>query len=365
MAEPKVILVTGVSGYWGRRVAEHLVRLPGVYVIGLDSEKPTEEIKDLDFIQADIRNPLLKQLLETEGIDTVFHLAFNETRSPAEAAFDHNVMGTVKVFGACAAAGVKKIIIRSSTAVYGAHPQNSTYLHEKTALKGSLSWGSVRDLVEIESFCNGFRRQAPDVALFVLRFPSIIGPTVDSPMTRFLKEPAAPVLWGFDPLMQVIHEEDAVSALVHCLSSDRQGVYNVAAEGVVPLVKLIHIAGKFPLPVFHLFAYWGSSICDAVGMAAQRFAPFEWDYLRYPWVGDIERMRTELCFVPRYNAEEALREFAGYQRMSIYKPESAALEYDIERLRDTIERRRRAAAQRKADWMPDTEEEDFLEGAVE
>jgi hypothetical protein len=53
-------------------------------------------------------------------------------------------------------------------------------------------------------------------------------------------------------------------------------------------------------------------------------------------------MREELGFSPQYTMEEALREFAGEQRLRRYMPESAALAYDEERLRDTIERRRRA-----------------------
>ncbi|RPI34196.1 MAG: NAD-dependent epimerase/dehydratase family protein [Chloroflexota bacterium] len=343
MAETKVVLVTGVAGYWGAKVAAQLVANPGFHVLGIDQEKLEQEIKGLDFIQADIRNPLLGELLKSEGVDTVCHLATIESAQPNEAAFDFNIMGTAKVFGACAQAGVKKIVTKSTTAVYGAHPTNSAFLREEHPLKGSTTYGYTRDMIEIEAFCNGFRLQVPDILLTVLRFPSIVGPTADTPMTRFLKEPLIPVLLGFDPMMQVIHEDDVTGALVNAIVNDVPGIFNVAAEGVVPLSKLIALAGKIPLPVFHLFAYWGASFLGSSKMKSLSSIPIELDYIRYAWVGDIARMRDEMQFMPHYTAEEALREFAGYQRMSIYKTDSANLAYDEERLRDTIERRRRAA----------------------
>ncbi len=110
MAQPKTVLVTGVSGYWGSHVAARLATLPDMRVIGMDNAPPKEAIQGLDFIQADVRNPLLASLLREEAVDAVCHLAFLESDHRSEAAFDLNVMGTMKVFGACTDAGVRKII---------------------------------------------------------------------------------------------------------------------------------------------------------------------------------------------------------------------------------------------------------------
>jgi hypothetical protein len=78
------------------------------------------------------------------------------------------------------------------------------------------------------------------------------------------------------------------------------------------------------------------------------------DYLRYSWVADLARMRHSFGFLPRYTAEEALREFAGRKKVEQIGREAPALEYDEERLRDTIERRRRL---REPDPIPDNEPE--------
>jgi UDP-glucose 4-epimerase len=356
MSQKEVVLVTGVAGYWGGRVAEKLIAEPGFHVIGVDVEQPRQQIKGLDFIQTDIRNPLLVDLLRSEAVDIVCHLAFVDAPRPSESAFEVNVMGTMKVLGACAEVGVRKAVLKSSMAVYGARPNNSAFLTEQHPLRGSRRYGNTRYIMEIEAFCNGFRRQVPEMDLTILRFSSVVGPTVDTPMTRFLKELWTPVLLGFDPMMQIIHERDVVDALAHAVIHHVPGVFNVAAEGVMPLSRLMALAGKVPLPVFHLFAYWGVSLLGGSGLRLTRHVPIELDYIRYRWVGDLRKMREQLDFSPAYTAEETLREFASEQRMRSYMPEAAARAYDEERLSDTLERRRRMR-EREASSSENQEEE--------
>jgi UDP-glucose 4-epimerase len=342
MSGKRVVLVTGVANQWGSRVAASLLADPKYHVIGLDTRPPGVGFEGLDMIEADIRNPLLVELFQSESVHTVCHLKIIEQPHLSESAFDLNVMGTMKVFGACVQAGVSKIVFKSSTAVYGAGPRNSAFLDEQSPMMGSRKNGYTRDLVEIQAFCNGFRRQNPQVNLTILRFPNIIGPTASTPMTRYLSERMVPVLLGFDPIMQLIHEEDVIQSLVYCIKNDYDGEFNIAADGVTPLRKLIALAGKYPIPVLHWFAYWGSSLFGGVGEGGGSLNPYDVDYIRYPWVADTTRMRKIMGYVPEYTCEEALREFASRQRVSQINPDSTRMALDEERLRDTLERRRRS-----------------------
>ena len=343
----RVILVTGVAGYWGSRVAARLLSEPRYHVIGLDTEPPAEEIKRLDFVQADIHSELLAEFLQVESVDTVCHLAFVETGRPRESTFELNVMGTTRVLGACAQAGVRKAVIKSSMAVYGARPSNPAFLTEEHNPRGSRRWGTVRDLVEIETFCHSFGHQHPDIALTILRFPSIIGPTADTPMIRFLLEPAAPSLLGFDPMMQLIHEDDVVEALVHAVNNNASGAFNVAAEDVMPLNKMRGLAGKSPVAVLHMFAYWGARALGGTNLPTDEYLPIEPDYIRYSWVGDLSRMRQVLGFAPRYTAEETLREFADQFRTGPRAGKSMGPAGDDEQFRRLIEQRRRARSSKR------------------
>jgi UDP-glucose 4-epimerase len=341
MARKRVILITGAGGYWGSRVAAELAAQPKLHVIGIDEKPPSPEIRELDFIHADIRSPLLPTLLRDEAVDAVGHLAFVEDDRPSEAAFDFNVMGTMRVLAACGEAGVRHAVLKSSTLVYGARPDNSAFLREDRPLHAGRGYGHVRDLIEIESFCHGFRGQAPQVGLTLLRFAHIVGPRVETPLTRLLREEAAPVLLGFDPMMQIVHEADVVAALVAALLRPVPGVFNVASDDTLPLWKLLGLANKTPLPVLHPLAYLAASVLGP------KYSPLDLDYLRYPCVGDLHKMRTVLKFVPQYRADETLREFAAEQRLREYAPEPAAYAAD-DRLRDTLERRARLRARTQA-----------------
>jgi UDP-glucose 4-epimerase len=250
-------------------------------------------------------------------------------------------MGATNVLEACAEAGVGKVVIKSSTAVYGAQPDNSALLPEEAPLRGSRRYGYTRDLVEIEAFGNGFRGQSPQTMLTVLRFANIVGLKADTPMTRFLRRQPTPILLGFDPLVQFVHENDVVEALAFAVLNDLPGVYNVAAEGPIPLTRVLSLVRRIPLPLFHPLAYWGVEYLRGTRFDPERHWPLEPDYLRYSWIGDLARMREEMGFMPAYTAVEALREFIGPHHAEADGASAGALAYDEERLRDTIERRRR------------------------
>jgi UDP-glucose 4-epimerase len=346
VTEERIVLVTGVAGYWGARLAARLLAEPGdedgICIIGLDREPPAEQVQGLDFIQADVRNPALVDLLRSEEVDTVCHLGFVETVQPSQAAFELNVIGTTNLLNACVAAGVRKVVLRSSTAVYGARPGNPAFLAEDHTLRGSIRWGTTRDLIEIEKFCATYSHRAPQLTVTILRFPSIVGPTADTPMTRFLHDPWAPSLLGFDPMMQIIHEDDVVEALVHAVYNDAPGVSNVAATDVLPLNKIRGLAGKAPVALFHPFAYWGRKRLDRTGQVGERYLPIEPDYLRYRWVADLRRMRDVLGFEPRHSAEETVRGFAAWRDAGHTLAKLAVMARDEEQLRLVVEQRRQA-----------------------
>ena len=140
--------------------------------------------------------------------------------------------------------------------------------------------------------------------------------------------------------MKEVSEDDVVAAIVHALVEDVPGVFNVAADDVMPLRRILGLAAKFPIPILDPLSFIGKDLLGMAGGPIRRYLPIETDYLRYPWVGDLTRMLEEMGFTPLYTAEEALREFAGRDQakngrgMDVLDEEA--------RLRDFIERRRRA-----------------------
>jgi len=344
----QTIVITGVSGYWGRRVAQQLLAMPDVRVLGVDRRVPALPLDGLDFVKADIRNPLLVELLRAEQVDTLVHLAWRERQWRTEEDFESNVLGAMHLLGACVDAGVRHVVWRSTTAVYGAQPQNPFYLPETTPLAARPASAAIRDALEVERFIAGFAADYPELNVAVLRLANVIGLNVDSPFTRLLRLPVLPDLLGFDPLLQVIDADDAVAALVHAALNPVTGPVNVAADGVVSFCQLAGKLGRPTLPIVHLLVYWGWPLLAGLpaGRDLLRWFPLEPDYLRFPWVGDLTRMHNELRFAPQWSATQAVQRYVEGLRVQRYQPPAEAQPYAADQLELALAQRAKATQPR-------------------
>jgi UDP-glucose 4-epimerase len=342
MADQKVVLVTGAGDYWGARLAGRLLREPHLRVIGLDGRPPLPSVSGLDFIAADIRNPALGDLLRSERVDVVCHLKFAERVERTEDAYDLNVRGSLALRQACGQAGVGRVIWRSSTAVYGARADNSAFLSEDMPLRGSERTGFTRDLLEMERIFGGPADWQDPCQTAALRFANIVGPTADSPMARYLRLDRPPVPLGFDPMVQFIYEDDVLEALVQAVLGDVVGAINIAADGAMPLSRALRLAGRLPMPVPMLLARLGRRLPGIAFLEPGPSHPIELDYLRYPWVADLSRMRDELSFYPSLTAAEAIQRMAGHESGQADAGGGDETLRDQESLRDLIASRRGA-----------------------
>src|SRR3954463_11999564 len=121
----QVVLVTGVAGNLGRRFAAQMSRARGVErVIGIDMVPPRGDLGHAGFVRADIRNPVIAKVIVRERVDTVVHTSVNATPAAAggrSSMKELNVIGTMQLLAACQQApDVRKLVLKSSAAVYGA-----------------------------------------------------------------------------------------------------------------------------------------------------------------------------------------------------------------------------------------------------
>ena len=345
----KVVLITGSGDYWGLRLAEQLAAEPDVSLIGLDTDAPDRVVEGLDFVRADVRDPALADFLLSEHVDIVCHLKFIERVKQNATVADVNVHGTRNVLDACARAGVRQVILRSSLAVYGAHPNNDAVLSVTHALRAGRRYGYTSHRLDIEAMGDGFRRQAEGMSVTNLRFAHIVGPTADTPMTRFLKLSPAPILLGFDPMQQIIHEDDVVGALAHAVLSENQGTYNIAANPPLPLSQMMALTRTVPVPILHRLVDGWSRLLEKSDAELGRYFPIEPAYLRYSVVGDVTRMSSDFGFTPTYTTKETLYEFGAQKRSGGSHTDPPPLrETDEKHLRLTIERRERSREQSAA-----------------
>ncbi len=308
-----VVLVTGVSRYLGGRVAARLSAMPEIErVIGVDVIPPPHDIGATEFVRADIRNPMIGKIIEQAGVDTVVHMNVIATPTFAGGRTSQkeiNVIGTMQLLAACQkAASVKRLVVKSSAAVYGSSPRDPAMFTEGMSAKRMPRAGFGKDSVEVEGYVRGFSRRRPDVSIAMLRFANIVGPGIRTSITDYFGLPVLPIPLGHDARMQFVHEDDAVDALVLAVLGDVSGIVNVAGDGVITVGQAAAIAGRIPVPVPMFAAGPLGSLVKRSGVAD--FSPDQMDFLAYGRGLDTTAMREVLDFTPRYTTREAFEDFA-------------------------------------------------------
>ena len=165
-----------------------------------------------------------------------------------------NVIGTMNLFAAASASGstVRDVVVKSSTLVYGAAPQDPVWFSEETRRSKPPKSMVERSLLEVESYVRDFAVDNPHVTVAMLRFSNVLGPDITTSLAKALELPLVPSLFGYDPRFQFVHEEDVVRAILYVLEHQVQGIYNVAGDGLLPWSEVANICGRrtIPLPPF-------------------------------------------------------------------------------------------------------------------
>ena len=314
----KRVLVTGVSRYLGGKLAQRLQADPKLEVFGVDLEEPAEDLGRAEFIRADIRNPLIVKVVHSTEVDTVVHTGTIAT--PARAGGrammkEVNVIGAMQLFAACQrSTAVKRFVLKSTTAVYGADPAEPSIFSEEMVPGGHGRTGYAKDAWEIENYARNFARRRPDVALTMLRFANFIGPEIDTPLTRFFKMPVVPTALGYDPRIQFIHEQDAIEILELATRDVRPGTFNAAGDGILYLSQAVRMAGKVAVPVATPLASLAGGIVRQFGLVD--FSPEQLNLLMFGRVADNARLKDIFGYVPRYSTREAFLDFVGRARLA-------------------------------------------------
>jgi UDP-glucose 4-epimerase len=249
------VLVTGLGTFWGSRLAQELEARPDVeVVVGADTTEPVLPLERTEFVRTDSSHSILQRIVEATQVDTILHtnLAVDSTKLSGRAMHETNVIGTLNLLAAAGAADspVRKIVMKSSTLVYGSNYQDPYFFREETTRTRGPQTGIERTLLECESFVRDFAEDNPHVLVTVLRFSNVLGDHMATPFAHALRMPAAPELFGFDPRLQFTHEDDVVNALMYTTTHDAAGIYNVAGDGLFTWSEVCRILGRprVPLP---------------------------------------------------------------------------------------------------------------------
>ena len=311
----RVVAVTGACTYLGGELLRRLEEDPRYErVIALDIRPPAEVGGKIEFVKVDLTQPTvdgeLATLLQKAEVDTFVHGAFlSHPTHAAEWAHELEDVGTMHVLNACAGVEPRRVVMISTTLVYGAHPKNPNFLTEDAELRGHRDSRFVNDKVRAERQLQRFAKEHPHVQTCVLRFAPILGPTVSNMYTRFLSRPLAPVMMGHDPLMQFVHEQDAAIALARAVESHATGAFNIVGKGVLPYTTVLALLGRVSVPMPQLVARQLTKVLWATQLVGS--PPSFLDFLLYLCVADGNKARRELGFSPRLSIKRTILDFLG------------------------------------------------------
>jgi UDP-glucose 4-epimerase len=307
----RVVLVTGVSGDLAAHHARELMAEPTVdKVVGIDVVPPRRDLGGVKFVRADIRSPVVGKVLAVEEIDTVVHLALQSSPRPGSSTSvkETNVIGTMQLLAACQRASqVRRLVLKSSAAVYGSSPRDPAMFTEDMTARRSPRGGFAKDVLEVEGYVRGLARRRPDLQVINLRLANLLSATWDSSLSRYFRLPVIPTVLGYDPRLQLLHPDDALAVLRRSVLGDETGVYNVAGPGVVMLSQALRRMGRPSLSLPGLvLGSGGQSLLRVVGA---QLPPNLVPYLSYGRGLDTTKLAMTFGWSPERSTADTLDEF--------------------------------------------------------
>ncbi len=306
-----VVAITGISGYLGTRLVHLLEKDPAIQkVVGIDLKPPQGTFSKLEFYRQDINVPL-DQILKINDVTVMIHLVFlvdpiHDSRLMEKI----NVGGTRNVLSACEKAGVCRILMASSGTAYGAHADNPEFLKEKDTLRGNKDYQYARDKVLMEEVCEAYQKKHSESDIIIFRPAVIMGPHVNNFISRYMLKPLVFGIRGYDPYMQFVHEDDIADIFYRFIRQGRGGAYNVAPDD---RLKFSEVAKRFGRNLVYLPSSVIYPLTDFAWHGRMSFlteAPSSLlNFIRYPWVLNNEKLKSEIGFTYRYSTEQALMDY--------------------------------------------------------
>ncbi|WP_329241326.1 NAD-dependent epimerase/dehydratase family protein [Actinoallomurus sp. NBC_01490] len=305
-----VVAVTGAADGIGRALVARLAASADVRkVVALDDHRG--DVPGVTWRVVDIRDPQLTSRIS--DVDVIVHLDIDQSpETDHRERRAYNVRGTQTVITAAAAVRVRRVILVTSAMVYGAQEGNPVPLPEDSPTAAEFDDGIVGDFLEIEELAGMAPVAHPGMTVTVLRPAALVGPGIDTVVTRHFEAPRLLTVKGTAQRWQFCHVDDLVTALDLAVSGEVSGRLAVGCEGWLEPEEVEEITGRrrFELPAAITFGT--AQRLHRIGVTPAPATDLH--YVVYPWVADCATLREAGWKPSRDNAEALnalLEEVAG------------------------------------------------------
>lgn len=306
--EKKKIMVTGAAGALAKKVIDKLKK--NYKIIAVDFRTKVDLGIPVESYKVDFNKRIFEDIFREHKIDGVIHLGrITASESNRFTRYNANVVGTQKLFDLCKKYEVPQIIVMSTYFVYGASPYNPSLLDEKTPIKAADLTMDMVDSVELDNLANIYLYKHPELNITILRPCNIAGPGVRNTFSKLLASKAAPVLWGFSPLMQFIHIDDMRDAICLAFEKNVPGLYNVAPADYIGFQDAVKKSNCKLIQIPSI----PSSLTETISKISKSdiFPPFLLNYYRYPVIIDGKLFKETFSFQPKKSLEDIFNYYKG------------------------------------------------------
>jgi UDP-glucose 4-epimerase len=304
------VLITGNAGSLGKALTKQLLKNKSFQIIGVDRRELDPIPHGVEHFALDLRRKSALETLRKIKPSSIIHLGVIRNphihRSKKANAYFFNLESTTQLLQFAESTPIRKFVFLSTANLYGPSANSSGILTEETPLHGANKSPEFRDLVALDMMMQSFFWKQPYTETIILRPCHIIGPNLRNAPTRYLKLDTIPTILGFDPMIQLLHVSDLISAIVLSLKSKVRGIFNLAGPDVAPLSRIIGALNRPTLPVFE--SVLKAFIASAFFSRRSSFPMGELDHLKYSCIIDDSRARKELSFKPKRKISSIISE---------------------------------------------------------
>lgn len=303
----ETVLITGIVGGLAQLVAQSL-RAEGHKVVGVDYRRMPMRNRLPDGVtvyRANYNKTRIEVPFRSHRPTVVLHLGrVGNLKEGAGKRFDLNVVGSQKITAMCLKYGVRRLIVLSTFHIYGADPLNHTPIYEDDPLRAGSGFPEIADAIQLDNQAVQDMYRHPQLQTVVLRPCNVIGPNIQNAMSRLLRSSWLPVMMGFNPMVQFVHERDLTRAILAAAWNTPIGVFNVAGQGAMPWATAVKLAGARAIPA-------PSSVARAylrtTGLFTATLPAYLVNFITHPCVISDDALRRTFDWAPVVRDTDAIR----------------------------------------------------------
>lgn len=300
------VLVTGGNGFLGSSVVRGLAEA-GLSLVSADLAVPTVPVPGVEHVVMDVTSAAaVDAAFANRKVEVVVHLASIVTPgrdSSREREYAVDVTGTQHVLKACLAHRVRRIVVSSSGAAYGYHPDNPTWLTEDDPVRGNEVFAYSHHKRLVEEMLASLRASDPQLEQVVLRIGTILGERVDNQITALFERPRLLKIRGSDSPFVFVWDTDVVAIIIRAVTSPVTGVFNVAGDGTLTVDEIASRLGKSVLALPESLLRVALRLGRRLGLTA--YGPEQTIFLKHRPVLANDRLKTVFGYTPSKTSAEA------------------------------------------------------------